>query len=129
MKAFQQNHHFAPVFTRFRLHNVNEITRVKAMSGNNCSVEVDFDEPLSVVLPTSLQQLRFSEWSNFNHPVEASVLPLSLQQLTLGRDFNHLITAGVLPSSLQQLNVGDDFDHPISAGVLPSSLQQLTFSE
>ena len=100
----QQNHHVAPIFIRFIISNGDEIISMKELIVNITSVEVIFNEPLSV-----------------------GVLPASSKQLAFGASFNHPITAGVLPESLQQLVFSYDFNHPITASVLPSSLQQLTF--
>ncbi|CAN0107763.1 unnamed protein product, partial [Ascophyllum nodosum] len=72
------------------------------------------------ILPDSLQQL--SLVSDFSTGIDNIVWPALLQRLTLGPSFNHPVYGVQWPVSLQELEFGDAFDQSITAVVWPTSL-------
>ena len=79
-----------------------------------------YDHPLEAgVLPPSLQAL---EMWRFNHSIKPHALPAGLTHLSL-QDFNRPLTADNLPPALVSLELGASFQQPLSPHVLPSSLR------
>lgn len=88
---------------------------------------VGFDQPLaSWWLPPGLRSLDLSWCETWSFPIEAGVLPPSLQILKLSDNYHHIIEPDCLPTSLLHFSVGEGAFDVLRVGTLPPGLQVLS---
>ncbi|EFA86848.1 hypothetical protein PPL_00653 [Heterostelium album PN500] len=79
-------------------------------------------------IPSSVTKLKFG--NHFNSPIKLGVLPNRLKSLIFGYYFNYPLEyngVSVLPPTLQELSIGRNYLHYIDPKILPTTLNELHY--